>query len=278
MDCISALGDQHGKVYDLAGNAIAGGCGQPQAVNERAERQKRKLRQKLLQCQRQADPKEFSALRIDANVLSGNRKRQLLFQQDHNRKQNAYRLSKNRGNRRTGCVHPKSGDQQQIARDVYNAGHQHKQQWRTAVAKPSENGGEEVVCNDEKDSAATDPNVACGEFNRFLRSLHYNSDRPCKAHQQDEKNCRNHAEYHCGSAENRADPLFVLFAEIACNQNRHAHGELRDHKCDKIQHLTAGGNRRQSGGRAELTDNQQVNCAVGRLQDQCAEDWKHEKR
>ena len=57
-------GDQHGKVDDLAGYAVAGGSLQPQTIHKRAQRQEGQLRQTFLQGQGQADRKEFAALGI----------------------------------------------------------------------------------------------------------------------------------------------------------------------------------------------------------------------
>ncbi len=54
-------------------------------------------------------------------------------------------------------------------------------------------------------------------------------------------------------------------------------GKLRDDEGDQVQHLTAGGNGGKPGGGAELTHHQQVNGAVGRLQNQGAQDGEHEQ-
>ena len=56
--------DQHGKVDDLAGNAIPGGGSQSQTVDKGTECQKGNLGQAFLQCQWQTDAQELAALCI----------------------------------------------------------------------------------------------------------------------------------------------------------------------------------------------------------------------
>ena len=54
-----------------------------------------------------------------------------------------------------------------------------------AVAKASKDGREQVIRNDEENSAAADAHIARRETDGLLRRLHQNRDRPGKAHEQD---------------------------------------------------------------------------------------------
>ena len=77
-------------------------------------------------------------------------------------------------------------DQKEVARDVDDAGHQHEDERRAAVAKPAEDGGEQVVGNDEENAAAADARIARCEVNGLLGRLHQHGNGPRKAHEQNE--------------------------------------------------------------------------------------------
>ncbi|WP_371817964.1 hypothetical protein [Pseudoflavonifractor sp. MSJ-37] len=55
----------------------------------------------------------------------------------------------------------------------------------------------------------------------------------------------------------------------------HAHGELCDDEGDEVQHLTAGRNGGKPRSRTKAPDDQQIDGAVGRLQDQGSEHREH---
>ena len=61
-------GNQHGEVDDLARNAVARRRRKAQPVDKRTQRQKRQLRQKLLQGKRQTDAQKLLTLRIESKV------------------------------------------------------------------------------------------------------------------------------------------------------------------------------------------------------------------
>lgn len=79
------------------------------------------------------------------------------------------------------------------------------------------------------------------------------------------------------TADDRADLFGAPLAEIARDQYRDAHGKLRHHKRDKVEHLTARGDGGESRGRAEPPDDEQVDGAVDCLQNQRAEDGEHKE-
>ena len=270
-------GDQHGKVNDLAGNAIAGGCSQTQAVDKGAERQERKLGQKFLQGQRQTDLQEFPALYVEAKIRLFDGKREIFLHQHYNGEHHADSLCQHRCRRSTGSIHLEPGHQQQVARNVDNAGHQHEQQRGFAVAQTAEDGGHQVVCHNKENTAAADADVACGKANGFLRSLHQHRNGPCKCDQQNKQNHGHNGKHHRGTAKHRPDLLGFLLTNIAGNQNRNAHGKLRYHKGDQVQQLAAGRNRRKPRRGAKVPHHQQVNRAICRLQHQSSEYRQHKK-
>ena len=69
IDCIRALGIEHGEIDDLAGYTVAGGRLQSQAVDKRTQGQEGKLGQKLLQRERQPDGKKLLALGVEPEIL-----------------------------------------------------------------------------------------------------------------------------------------------------------------------------------------------------------------
>ena len=86
-----------------------------------------------------------------------------------------------------------------------------------------------------------------------------------------------HLQFHDGrTADDRADELRLFLTQIPGNEDRDAHGQLGDDEGDEVEHLAAGGDRRQADGGAEPAHDQQVYRAIGRLQHQCAQDGEHE--
>ena len=72
------------------------------------------------------------------------------------------------------------------------------------------------------------------------------------------------------AADDGADLFRALFAKITGDQDGDAHCKLCHNKGDEVQDLAAGGNRRKPGGGAKSADDQQVDRAVGGLEDQRA--------
>ena len=85
------------------------------------------------------------------------------------------------------------------------------------------------------------------------------------------------SDYDRGAADDAADVLRVLLAQVARDEHRDAHGQRSDHEGDQIEHLTARGYAGQARRRAEMTHDQQVHGAVGRLQHQGAQYGQHEQ-
>lgn len=77
-------------------------------------------------------------------------------------------------------------------------------------------------------------------------------------------------------AKDRGDLFRLLFAQIPCNQNGNAHGKLRHHKGDQIQHLASRGDGGEPGCGAEPSHHQQINGPVSCLQNQRTQDGNHE--
>lgn len=169
-----------------------------------------------------------------------------------------------------------TGNQNEVARHVHQTRHEHEQQRRTAVAQTAEHRREQVVRHDEQNAAAADAHIARCQRHRLLRRLHEHRDRPRKADQQHEQHRCEYREHDGRAAEHRTDVLFALFTDIPRDEHGNAHCELCHDERDQIEQLTAGRNRRQTRGRAEPPDNEQIDCAVGRLQNQCAEHRQHE--
>ena len=109
----------------------------------------------------------------------------LLFDEQRNCEHHADSLRQNRRDGRARGVHVKARNQNEVARNVDKARHQHEKKRRAAVAKTSKDGREQVIRNDEENSAAADAHIARRETDGLLRRLHQNRDRPGKAHEQD---------------------------------------------------------------------------------------------
>ena len=270
-------GDQHGEIDDLAGHAVAGGSLQTQTVDEGAEGQEGKLGQELLQCQRQADAQELAALGVQTEIGLVEGEGQVLLQQHHHGADHADGLRKDGGHGRTGGVQMQTGHQNQVADDVAHAGHQHEKQGRLAVAQPAEDGGQQVIGHDEEDAAAADPHIAGGQVHGLGGGLHQHRDGAGKAHHDHEQHGRDQGKDHGGPADDLPDVLGLLLAQVPGDEDGDAHGELRHHKGDQVQNLTAGGDGGQAGGGAEAAHHQKVHSTIGGLQDQCAQDRQHEE-
>ncbi len=106
-----------------------------QPVDEGAERQKGKLVQKLLQSQRQTDAQKFFALGVQLEIRAMDFEGQLLLQQHCDCTDYADGLCCYRSNGGTGSIQMKTSHQHQIANNIHNARHQHKDQRRAAVAQ-----------------------------------------------------------------------------------------------------------------------------------------------
>ena len=74
--------NQHGKVYNFAGNPISGGGFQPQSVYKCTKCQEGQLGKKFLESKRQPDSQKSFTLGIKTEVGFLDGKGQLLFQQD----------------------------------------------------------------------------------------------------------------------------------------------------------------------------------------------------
>ena len=144
-----------------------------------------------------------------------------------------------------------------------------------AVSQPSEDGGEQVIGHDEEDAAA-DAHIAGREVHGLGRSLHQHRDRPGEAHQAYEKNGGEKRENKGGAADDGANLLRPLLAQIPGNENGDAQGQLGHHKGDQVQHLAASGNGGKAGGGAEAAYHQQAHGAVGRLKNQRTQNGEHE--
>ena len=202
---------------------------------------------------------------------------QVLFHQHHDRAHDADGLCRHSGDGRTGGVQMEAGHQHQVADDVHDAGHQHEDEGRFAVAQTAEYGRQHVIGHNEEDACAADADIACRQLDGLRRGLHQDGDAPGKAHQYHEQRRRDDGKYHGTAADDLPDVLGPLFAQIPGDEDGDAHCKLSHHEGHEVQHLTAGGDGREARGGAKMADHQQVYCAVGGLQHQCAQNGKHEE-
>ena len=98
-----------------------------------------------------------------------------------------------------------------------------------------------------------------------------------KAHQQDKHPGREDGEHNGSAADDRADISGPFFTEIPGNEHGDAHGKLSDDEGHQIHYLAAGGYGGKTGSGAKLAHHQQVNRAVGCLQDQGAQHGEHKQ-
>ena len=69
----------------------------------------------------------------------------------------------------------------------------------------------------------------------------------------------------------------MLLAEVAPDEHGHAHGKLRDNESDEVEDLAAGGYAGQARRGAKMPDDEQIDRAVGGLQDQRTQNGQHEQ-
>ena len=200
-----------------------------------------------------------------------------LFEQHDHRAHHTDGLCRHGGDGRTGGIQVQPGHQKQIAEDIHDAGYQHEQQRRLAVTKAAEDGRKHIIGHNEEDACTADAHIAGRQVQRFRRGLHQHRDAPGKPHQRHEQHGCHQGKHHRAAADDLPDILGPLFTQIAGDEHRDAHGELGDHEGDEVEHLAAGGHRRQARGAAKAAHHQQIHCAVGRLQHQCAQNGQHEQ-
>ena len=169
-----------------------------------------------------------------------------------------------------------TGHQNEVADDVDDAGHQNKKQGRLAVAQAAEDGSQQVVCHDEEDAGTTDADIAGSQGHGLGGGLHQHRDAARKTDHHDEEHGGEKGKHDGCTADDRADELRLFLTQIPGNEDCDAHGQLGDDEGDEVEHLAAGGDRRQTDGGAEPAHDQQVYRAIGRLQHQCAQDGEHE--
>ena len=81
----------------------------------------------------------------------------------------------------------KTGDQYQITDNVDDAGNQHEEQRGAAVTQSAEDCGQQVIGDDEEDTAAADPDISCCQTDCFFRCLHQDGDGAGEADHTDEQ-------------------------------------------------------------------------------------------
>ena len=122
--------------------------------------------------------------------------------------------------------------QEKIAEDVDHTGHQNEQKRRFAVAQASKNSGKEVIGHNKENAASADANIAHGKIQRFFGSLHQDGNGPGKTHQKNAQPHRDQRKHQGAAPQKRSDLFRPFFAQIPCDQNGNAHGELCYHKSD----------------------------------------------
>lgn len=171
---------------------------------------------------------------------------QLLLQQHCDCTDYADGLCCYRSNGGTGSIQMKTSHQHQIANNIHNARHQHKDQRRAAVAQTAEKSREHIIGYNKEDAAAANAHIAGGQVQGFGRSLHQTGNKPCKKHQHHEQCSCQKGEHNSCPANDLPDVLRSFFAQIAGNEHCDTHGKLGDNKGDEVEYLTTGGNRRQA--------------------------------
>ena len=194
-------------------------------------------------------------MRVQTEIVPGNLEGQAAFLQENQCEDNAECLGEYCRKRCACRIQMKTGDQYQITDNVDDAGNQHEEQRGAAVTQSAEDCGQQVIGDDEEDTAAADPDISCCQTDCFFRCLHQDGDGAGEADHTDEQDAGENREYYDRAADDRADEIGALLTQIAGDQDRDAHGELCDNKSDKIQYLAAGGYGREAGGRAEPADN-----------------------
>ena len=117
---------------------------------------------------------------------------------------------------------------------------------------------------------------SCSQGHSFGGGLHQHRDAARKTDHHNEEHGGEKGKHDGRTADDRADELRLFLTQIPGNEDRDAHGQLGDDEGDEVEHLAAGGDRRQADGGAEPAHDQQVYRAIGRLQHQCAQDGEHE--
>ena len=103
-----------------------------------------------------------------------------------------------------------ANNQNEVADDVDDTCDEDEQERRLAVAKSTENCRQQIVGDDEENTAAADTNITCGQSDCFSRSLHEYRDGAGKENHRCEQADRKQCEYNRRAADDMV-PASILW-------------------------------------------------------------------
>ena len=153
-------------------------------------------------------------------------------------------------------------DEQIIQGNIKSTGNRNEKHRTFRVSYAAENGADDVVGCDKRDTEKTDGQVADGTADSFLRGGHDSHNGFYKTEQDCGQSNGQQHEQRCRVADGQVHLPAVLRAHCTSGHNRGAHSQPYDHDGKHVHDLTAD---RDSGGavyRVKLSDDEQICGAV----------------
>lgn len=175
-------------------------------------------------------------------------------------------MGKHRPQRRAGRAQPEQADEQVIQRDIDDAGQRDKIHRGFGIAQTSENGTDDIVRRDERNSQKTYRQIARRSVNRLFRRGHGMNDQ---TDGQDQNGGQRDGQSHKqrrGVADVKSRAFFFVRADRLRDTDGGAHRQTDDHDCQHMHDLRSDGHGRNGGDGIVLADDKQVGHTVKRLQ------------
>ena len=144
------------------------------------------------------------------------------------------------------------------------------------VAKAAEDGAQHVVGNNEQCARSADENVVDCAAHGLFRRLKQPGNRPGQGKDEGGQDNADDAELPDCGADILSALLGFSLTDMPSEKNRGSHSHARNCILDQLHELAPGGDGRDVRGRSELADDQQIDRAVERLQEQGSEDGELE--
>lgn len=125
----------------------------------------------------------------------------------------------------SGDVHSEYRHEKQVADNIHGARDSNEYQRQFGVTQSAENTADEVIRHDEQYSAAAYHHICDRGIQRFRRRLHQLRQLPRENQHNRSNDKAQHQEEAYRSADDPAEPVLALFADVPPHENRHTHGE-----------------------------------------------------
>ena len=264
--------DQHDEGHDLLCNTVSGGGHESHVIDDGIDDQEGDLYHGFLNGNGNAHMQnhpQFSG--IKSALFQGEADGKGLFSEDGERDDNGDKLRQHGGDGRARHIHVEYADQQQIPHDVYHTGDANKEEGKIGVSHAAQDAADHVIGDDDQDAAGADADVEHGFVKGFSGNLQDVRQRAGKCFQQDGERDAHNRKQEDRRSDGIARLLRFLFSDVLADGNSGSHGEAGDDKSYHLHESASGPYCRDARCIAEPADNQKIHRAIGRLQDQRAQ-------